>query len=197
MTTVGSAVFVTSSQRLSECPGDMLPEFAFTGRSNVGKSSLINMLVNRSGLAKTSSTPGKTRFINHFLVDGSWYIVDLPGYGYAKMPVPARDKMTKLTKNYLCNRSNLVCLFLLIDSRLEMQRNDGEFLRYLGENRIPFAMVFTKTDKVPPARLDKNVTRYRQNMLRWWKSMPPLFLTSSLKRTGREELLEFIGETLQ
>jgi GTP-binding protein len=197
MTTIKEAVFVKSSTRLSDCPSGSKPEFAFVGRSNVGKSSLINMLVNRRKLAKTSSAPGKTQLINHFLVNGSWYIVDLPGFGYARMPAPARSRMMKMIREYVLKRESLACLFLLIDARLEMQKTDGQFLEYLGKNQVPFALVFTKTDKVSRDRLKKNIAHYKQQMLRYWESLPPIFLTSSPKKRGREELLEFIGETLQ
>ena len=197
MMTIKDAVFIKSSARLSDCPPDKHPEFAFVGRSNVGKSSLINMLVNQKKLAKTSSTPGKTQLINHFLVNGSWYIVDLPGYGYAKMPLPERKRMMKIIRDYVLNRDSLVCLLLLIDARLEMQKADREFLEYLGENLVPFVLVFTKTDKVSESRLDENTTHYKQRMLRHWESLPAIFLTSSLKKTGRDDLLEFIDETLQ
>ena len=197
MMTIVDAVFVKSSTRLSDCPPGKYPEFAFIGRSNVGKSSLINMLVNRTKLAKTSSTPGKTQLINHFLVNRSWYIVDLPGYGYAKMPAQERSRIMKITHKYVLNRESLVCLFLLIDARLEMQKADNQFLEYLGVNQVPFVLVFTKTDKVSKDRLDKNITQYKQRMLQQWESLPSVFLTSSLKKTGRDELLEFIGETLQ
>ena len=155
------------------------------------------MLVNRTKLAKTSSTPGKTQLINHFHVNRSWYIVDLPGYGYAKMPAKERSRIMKITHNYVLNRESLVCLFLLIDARLEMQKADNQFLEYLGVNQVPFVLVFTKTDKVSKDRLDINITQYKQRMLQQWESLPSVFLTSSLKKTGRDELLEFIGETLQ
>ena len=197
MMSIGKAEFVKSSARVPDCPKDNNPELAFIGRSNVGKSSLINMLANRSKLAKTSSTPGKTQLINHFLVDKSWYIVDLPGYGYARMPESERNKMIKLARDYIIGRENLICLLLLIDARLEMQKTDSEFLEYLGKNQIPFVIVFTKIDKVTPNRLEINIQQFKKKMLQQWESMPPVFKTSSLKKTGRDELLEFIKETLQ
>ena len=197
MMSIKKAEFVKSSTRLSDCPGGKLPEFAFIGRSNVGKSSLINMLARRSKLAKTSSTPGKTQLINHFLINGAWYIVDLPGYGYAKMPLSERSKMTKMIREYVLKRESLVCLFLLLDARLEMQEADRKFLQFLGENQVPFVMVFTKTDKVSKIQLGKNMRQYQQKMLTQWESLPQVFQTSSLKKLGREELLDFIGETLR
>jgi GTP-binding protein len=197
MMSIGKAVFVKSSARVSDCPKDNKPELAFIGRSNVGKSSLINMLANRSKLAKTSSTPGKTQLINHFLVDESWHIVDLPGYGYARMPESERNKMMKLARDYIIGRENLICLLLLIDARLEMQKTDSEFLEFLGKNKIPFVIVFTKIDKVSPNRLEINIQQFKKKMLQQWESMPPDFQTSSLKKTGRDELLKFIKETLQ
>ena len=180
--TIKDAVFVKSSTRLSDCPPGLYAEFAFIGRSNVGKSSLINMLVNQRKLAKTSSTPGKTQLINHFLVNGSWYIVDLPGFGYARMPVSARIRMMKMIKEYVLNRKSLVCLFLLIDARLDMQKTDGQFLEYLGKNQVPFALVFTKTDKVSQDRLKKNISHYKQQMLQHRESLTSIFLTSSPKK---------------
>jgi len=197
MRTIRNAIFVKSSARLADCPPARYPEFAFTGRSNVGKSSLINMLLSRKHLAKTSSTPGKTQLINHFLVNESWYIVDLPGYGYARSPYPRRKKMMKLIRDYVMNRQSLVCLLLLIDARLEMQRTDREFLEFLGRNRVPFILVFTKTDKVSADRIASNTNRFKQSMLQEWECLPPVFITSSVKNTGREELLEFIEKTLQ
>jgi GTP-binding protein len=197
MTAIRKAVFTKSSARLGECPRGDLPEIAFIGRSNVGKSSLINMLLNRTRLAKTSSTPGKTQLINHFLVNEAWYVVDLPGYGYARMPGPEREKMMKLAREYILKRDSLVCLCLLVDARLEMQKADREFLAFLGRNRVPFVLVFTKTDKVTGNRLESNRANFSKTMLETWDSLPRMFMTSSLKKTGREELLDFIIETLQ
>ncbi len=192
---IKDARFVKSSAGLRACPRDQLPEYAFIGRSNVGKSSLINMLTRRNKLAKTSSTPGKTQLINHFLINNEWYLVDLPGYGYARIPVSEREKMTKMIREYALKRKNLVCLFLLIDARLEMQKADRLFLHFLGSNRVPFALVFTKTDKISGARLRQNTEQYKQMMLASWESLPPVFLTSASHGKGRDELLEFIEET--
>lgn len=195
--TIKEARFVKSSTGLMGCPRDDLPEYAFIGRSNVGKSSLINMLTNRNKLAKTSSTPGKTQLINHFLINKIWYLVDLPGYGYARMPVAEREKMMKMIREYVLKRQNLVCLFLLIDARLEMQKTDRQFLQFLGSNRVPFALVFTKTDKITPNQVRANVDQYKKTLLESWESLPPVFLTSALQKKGRGEVLEFIQETLR
>jgi GTP-binding protein len=194
--TIKEARFVTSSTGLKACPRDDLPEYAFIGRSNVGKSSLINMLTNRNRLAKTSSTPGKTQLINHFLINEQWYLVDLPGYGYARMPVKEREKMMKMIREYVLKRQNLACLFLLIDARLEMQKTDRQFLHFLGSNQVPFALVFTKTDKITPRQVRQNIDQYKKTLLESWESLPPVFLTSAMHKKGREELLEFIQETL-
>ena len=194
--TIKDARFQKSSTGLKGCPGDNLPEYAFIGRSNVGKSSLINMLTNQNKLAKTSSTPGKTQLINHFLINEQWYLVDLPGYGYARMPVGERKKMMKMIREYVLNRKNLVCLFLLIDARLEMQKTDRQFLQFLGSNQVPFALVFTKTDKFTGSRIQQNIDQYKKSLLESWESLPPVFLTSALLKKGRGELLEFIQETL-
>ncbi len=194
--TIKDARFQKSSTGLKGCPGDNLPEYAFIGRSNVGKSSLINMLTNRNRLAKTSSTPGKTQLINHFLINEQWYLVDLPGYGYARMPVREREKMMKMIREYVLKRKNMVCLFLLIDARLEMQKTDLQFLQFLGSNQVPFALVFTKTDKFTDSRIRQNIDQYKKSLLESWESLPPVFLTSALHKKGRGELLEFIQETL-
>ncbi len=195
--TIKVARFLKSSTGLKGCPRDDLPEYAFIGRSNVGKSSLINMLTNRNKLAKTSSTPGKTQLINHFLINEEWYLVDLPGYGYARMPVAQREKMMKIIREYVLKRQNLVCLFLLIDARLEMQKTDRQFLHFLGSNRVPFALVFTKTDKITPMQVRQNIDQYKKTLLESWESLPPVFLTSALHKKGRGELLEFIQKTLR
>ena len=194
---IKEAKFLKSSTALKGCPRDDLPEYAFIGRSNVGKSSLINMLTGRKKLAKTSATPGKTQLINHFLINGEWYLVDLPGYGYARMPVAEREKMMKMIREYVMKRQNLVCLFLLIDARLEMQKTDRQFLHFLGTNRLPFALVFTKTDKITDGRVKKNIALYKETLMDSWESLPPVFLTSASRKKGREELLEFIRETLR
>ncbi len=195
--TIKVAKFVKSSTGLMGCPSDDLSEFAFIGRSNVGKSSLINMLTNRNRLAKTSTTPGKTQLINHFLINKEWYLVDLPGYGYARMPVKEREKMMKMIREYILKRQNLSCLFLLIDIRLEMQKADRQFLDFLGSNQVPFALVFTKTDKITPTQVGQNIEQYKKSLLESWESLPPVFKTSALHKKGRGELLEFIQETLR
>lgn len=194
---IKSVSFVKSSTRLRDCPDGPWPEFAFTGRSNVGKSSLINLITNRNRLAKTSGTPGKTQLINHFLVNDSWYLVDLPGYGYAKMPDKERQRMMRMIREYIRQSERLSCLFLLIDARLRMQRADRDFLNFLGTIQVPFVLVFTKTDKLNKYQLKQNLEAYRESMLRTWESMPEIFLSSSLKNSGKEEILEFIQKTLQ
>ena len=194
---IKEARFVKSSTGLKGCPLDNLPEYAFVGRSNVGKSSLINMITNRNKLAKTSTTPGKTQLINHFLINKEWYLVDLPGYGYARMPVKEREKMMKMIREYILKRQNLACLFLLIDTRLEMQKADRQFLQFLGSNQVPFALVFTKTDKITPSQVRQNTDQYKKTLLESWESLPPVFLTSAFHKKGRKELLEFIKETLR
>ena len=193
---IKDVTFIKSSARANDCPDEPYPEFAFTGRSNVGKSSLINMLSMRTKLARTSSTPGKTQLINHFLINGSWYLVDLPGYGYAKMPESERQKMMKLIREYILMSKRLVCLFLLIDVRLDMQKADKDFLQFLGKNQIPFVLVFTKTDKLKTSQLKKNLDQYRKSMLQTWETLPETFLTSALKKTGRDDILGFIQNTI-
>jgi len=188
--------FVKSSTRIKDCPEGSFPEYAFTGRSNVGKSSLINLITRRAKLAKTSATPGKTQLINHFLINDSWYLVDLPGYGYVRMPKRERQKMMKMIREYVLKSERLVCLFLLIDVRLDMQKADLEFLQFLGENQVPYVLVFTKTNKQTKNQLSRNLEQYKNNLLETWESLPDIFLTSSLKNQGREEILEFIEKTL-
>lgn len=197
MIKIQRADFVKSSASLGQCPEGKHPEFAFIGRSNVGKSSLINMILNRSRLAKTSSTPGKTQLINHFLINEFWYIVDLPGYGYARMPETHRKKMVKLARDYILKTKNLTCLFLLIDARLEMQKADREFLEFLGKSEIPFVLVFTKTDKLTTRQLEANTDQFKKSMLEQWNLLPQIFLSSSMNKTGKNEILDFISETLQ
>jgi GTP-binding protein len=194
---VKEAVFVKSSSNLAECPSDNKPEYAFIGRSNVGKSSLINMLTNRKKLAKTSGTPGKTQLINHFLIDESWYIVDLPGFGYAKVSKGDRKTFQQIITGYLGKRDNLVCVFLLIDARHEPQKIDLEFMRWLGENRVPFVIVFTKIDKCTSNELNKNLTKYKRRLLVDWESLPPIFTSSATGRIGRAELLDYINKLNQ
>lgn len=186
--------FIKSSQTASQCPNNELPEFAFIGRSNVGKSSLINMLTARKSLAKTSTTPGKTRLINHFLIDKTWYLVDLPGYGYAKVSKKDRKQFGSLITDYIANRENLVCLFVLIDSRLKPQAIDMEFITWLGTNGVPFVIVFTKTDKPKQKELSENVKNFKEEMLKSWEEIPEAFLSSAVLKTGREEVLSYISK---
>jgi GTP-binding protein len=193
---IHSATFIKSSPTLRECPVTEKPEFGFIGRSNVGKSSLINMLTGWSKLAKTSVQPGKTRTINHFSVNDSWYLVDLPGYGYAKVPIKLREKWVKATENYILKRENLVCLFVLLDIRHKPQRSDLDFMEFLGLNQIAFARVFTKSDKLNALALEKSVTEYDSEMLRNWESLPATFISSAVKGNGREEILAYIEQSI-
>jgi GTP-binding protein len=193
---IKSAKFIKSSQKLSQCPAEIYPEFAFIGRSNVGKSSLINMLAGFSRLAKISSTPGKTKTINHFLINEEWYLVDLPGYGYAKLSASERNRWIKETGNYITGRNNLVCLFVLLDSRIEPQQSDLEFMEMLGENRVPFARVFTKSDKLKEPNLKRAVQKYDKIMLDAWEEVPLSFIASVKTRRGRDDLLEFIEQSV-
>ncbi|MDO4180426.1 MAG: ribosome biogenesis GTP-binding protein YihA/YsxC [Bacteroidales bacterium] len=187
-----SAEFVISNTKVEKCPQDNLPEYAFIGRSNVGKSSLINMLTNRSKLAMTSSTPGKTLLINHFLVNKEWYLVDLPGYGFAQRGKKAVEKIKQIIENYILEREQMTNLFVLVDSRLEPQKIDLEFMEWLGENGIPFSIIFTKTDKLGYAKIKENTTRYLDKLKEQWEELPPYFLSSSEKKTGRQEILDYI-----
>jgi len=193
---IHTATFVKSSPSLKECPPTLKPEFAFIGRSNVGKSSLINMLTGWKRLAKISVQPGKTRTINHFYINESWYLVDLPGYGYAKVPVKLRDEWIKSTQNYVLKRDNLACLFVLLDVRLKPQRSDLEFMEFLGNKQIPFARVFTKSDKISKRSLDQSILLYDEVMLKTWESLPVTFISSSVTATGREEILTYIEESM-
>ncbi len=190
---VKNVVFVKSSSDIAQCPTDGKPEYAFIGRSNVGKSSLINMLMNHKNLAKTSGRPGKTQLINHFLVDESWYVVDLPGYGYAKTSKSSKQEFQKLITSYLSQRANMVAVFLLLDSRLEPQKNDLEFMRWLGENQVPFCLVFTKLDKLSSNEFGKNSARYKKRILVDWEILPQIFATSAIGKIGRDEMLAYIG----
>ena len=189
---IKNALFLASNTDVAKCPAGDRPEYAFIGRSNVGKSSLINMLTNRKGLALTSSTPGKTQLINHFDIDNSWYIVDLPGYGYARRGREGRENIRRIIENYILQRDAMTCLFVLLDSRLEPQKIDLEFMAWLGENGIPFAIVYTKADKLGVMRLQANIEAYKKRLLEDWEELPPIFITSSEKRQGREELLDYI-----
>ncbi len=187
-----SAKFEASSTSYKGCPKTQKPEYAFIGRSNVGKSSLINMLAGSKNLAKTSQTPGKTQLINHFLFDESWYLVDLPGYGFAKVSKQEKESWHKMIKNYLQHRENLLNTFVLIDIRLEPQAIDLEFFEWMGTQQLPFAIVFTKTDKLSSTQLQKNLQQYTQEMLKTWEELPDYFLSSAIKHLGREEILSYI-----
>ena len=193
---ISSAEFIKSSTRLSQCPDPNLPEYAFLGRSNVGKSSLINMLVGRSKLAKTSATPGKTQTINHFLINKNWYIADLPGYGYAKVSKTIRDDWKKMIENYVLNRKNLMTLFLLIDSRHDPIQSDIEFMNFLGMKYVPFARIFTKADKTRKQALEGTVEKHNSRLLENWEELPPLIITSAEDKRGRDELLGYIEKSL-
>ncbi|PSR53358.1 YihA family ribosome biogenesis GTP-binding protein [Adhaeribacter arboris] len=192
---IKEAKFISSNTEVAKCPETKLPEYAFIGRSNVGKSSLINMLTERSKLAKTSSLPGKTQLINHFLINDTWYLVDLPGYGWARVSQTSREKWSKMVKAYLRNRSNLACVFLLIDSRLEPQKSDLDFIQLLGEMGVPFVLVFTKTDKQSIQKTQANIAAFRRTLLQTWEELPQQFITSSAEKKGREELLQLIEQT--
>jgi GTP-binding protein len=194
---IHSAIFVKSSPSIKECPAPTIPEFGFIGRSNVGKSSLINMLTGWSKLAKTSGQPGKTRTINHFNINGSWYLVDLPGYGYAKVPLKMRDNWIKSFEGYILKRENLVSLFVLLDSRLKPQRSDLEFMEFLGRNQIPFSRVFTKTDKISKLALQKSIELSDIEMLTKWESIPSTFTSSVINGTGRDEILNYIEDSIK
>lgn len=205
--TIKTAEYLISSARVDQCPQEKIPEYAFIGRSNVGKSSLINMLADNGKLAKTSATPGKTILINHFIInktidgkmpsalaDRPWYLVDLPGYGYAKRGKKAQEEFERMISSYILEREQMTLLFLLIDVRHEPQKIDLEFIEWLGENGVPFAIVFTKADKVSKGRLGGNVLHYLKELSRQWEELPPYFVTSSENRMGREELLQYIGD---
>ena len=194
---IKSAEFTISSARVEQCPKGDLPEFAFIGRSNVGKSSLINMLTGREHLAKTSATPGKTILINHFLINQTWYLVDLPGYGYARRGQKQRDELQRMISGYILRREQMMNLFLLIDSRHEPQRIDLEFIEWLGENGIPFSIVFTKADKLSNGKLTANIKHYLDELSKQWEELPPHFITSSETRLGKEELLYYIDDILK
>lgn len=189
---ITSAEFVISNTDVKKCPAGTLPEYAFIGRSNVGKSSLINMLTARKGLAMTSATPGKTMLINHFLINNSWHLVDLPGYGYAKRGQKGQEQIRTVIEDYILEREQMTNLFVLIDSRLELQKIDMEFMEWLGENSIPFSIVFTKTDKLKGGRLKMNINSYLKELGKQWEELPPYFITSAEDRTGREEVLGYI-----
>lgn len=190
------AKFKCSSEKVSQVPKDELKDIAFIGRSNVGKSSLVNMLTGQKSLAKVSGTPGKTKLINHFTINDSWYLVDLPGYGYARVSKTARGEFSKLITDYVLKCEKMHFLFVLVDSRLEPQKIDLRFIELLGENGIPFGIIFTKADKLSQAQLNRNVKAYKQTLSEEWEELPPMFISSSEKGTGREEILTFIEEAL-
>ncbi|MEI3464615.1 MAG: ribosome biogenesis GTP-binding protein YihA/YsxC [Bacteroides fragilis] len=189
---ITNAEFVISNTDVKKCPGGTFPEYAFIGRSNVGKSSLINMLTGRKGLAMTSATPGKTMLINHFLINNSWYLVDLPGYGYARRGQKGQEQIRTIIEDYILEREQMTNLFVLINSRLEPQKIDLEFMEWLGENGIPFAIIFTKADKLKGGRLKINISAYLRELRKQWEELPPYFITSSEERLGRTEVLNYI-----
>ena len=191
---IRKAAFLQSNTKVDKLPAANKPEYAFIGRSNVGKSSLINMLTNKKQLAKTSSTPGKTITINHFIINDEWYLVDLPGYGFAQRSKKDRESWKVMLDSYIKNRKNLVCMFVLVDSRIEPQKIDLEFISHLGELQMPFGIIFTKVDKIKDAELQRNVQVYKEKLAEQWEELPPHFVTSSETRMGREELLQYIGE---
>lgn len=191
---INSARFVISNSDVTKCPQEEKHEYAFIGRSNVGKSSLINMLTGRKSLAMTSSTPGKTMLINHFLINDSWYIVDLPGYGYAKRGKESREKLEQIIQSYILNRPQMTNLFLLIDSRHDPQKIDMEFIEWLGENGVPFSIVFTKMDKMGPVAGRKKVEAYCDKLLEMWEELPPVFMTSAESELGKEAILDYIEQ---
>ncbi|WP_430973653.1 ribosome biogenesis GTP-binding protein YihA/YsxC [Sunxiuqinia rutila] len=191
---VKNARFLMSNSDVTKCPDPNKPEFAFIGRSNVGKSSLINMLTGQKKLAKTSSRPGKTQLINHFVINDSWYLVDLPGYGYAKVSKKSKEKFQAYIVDYVLKRENLYCLFVLVDCRHEVQKIDLEFINWLGEKEVPFALVFTKADKLSNTNLAKNIASYKAELLTHWEELPPLFVSSSESGLGKEDILEYVDQ---
>ena len=192
---IKSADFVISNTDIDKCPKERIPEYAFIGRSNVGKSSLINMLTGRKSLAKTSGKPGKTQLINHFKINDNWFLVDLPGYGYAKVSKKNRSIFAKFIYEYLEKRENLICTFVLVDSRHEPQKIDMLFMEWLGQNQIPFVIVFTKMDKLSSSQLNKNITKYKTEMLKTWEDIPQIFRSSAESGLGKSEILKFIEQT--
>lgn len=192
---IKSATFICSNTKISALPVANMPEYAFIGRSNVGKSSLINMLVNQHGLAKTSQKPGKTQLINHFLINEKWYIVDLPGYGYAKVSKNNRESWEKFIRNYITKRESLQCVFVLIDSRIPPQKIDVEFCCWMGEIQIPFVLAFTKTDKQSITKTNQNIALFKKELSGWFEEIPPIFITSGEKGVGKDEVLNFIEQT--
>lgn len=191
---IKSAEFVISNTDVKKCPAGNLPEYAFIGRSNVGKSSLINMLTGKKGLAMTSQKPGKTLLINHFMINNNWYLVDLPGYGFAQRGKEGRENIRRIIEDYILEREQLTNLFVLLDSRHEPQQIDLEFMEWLGENGIPFSIIFTKIDKISKGRLQENLKVYQEKLLETWEELPPILLSSSEKKEGREEILDYIDQ---
>ena len=191
---IKKAEFVMSNSQVAKCPKEPLPEYAFIGRSNVGKSSLINMLTNQKNLAKTSARPGKTQLINHFKINDQWFLVDLPGYGYARVSKTTKKTFQKFITNYFEQRKQLVCAFVLVDIRHEPQKIDLEFMQWLGENAVPFAIVFTKADKLKPLAIERNIATYQEILLKSWEAMPPHFITSAENYVGKEELVGYIED---
>lgn len=189
---IKSAEFVISNTDVKKCPEGIRPEYAFIGRSNVGKSSLINMLTARKGLAMTSQKPGKTLLINHFLINKEWFLVDLPGYGFAQRRKEGRENIRRIIESYVLQRPQLTCLFVLLDCRHEPQKIDLEFMEWLGENEVPFAIIFTKIDKISRGRLTDNLNKYKEKLLETWEELPPILLSSSETKDGREEILDYI-----
>lgn len=194
---ITSAEFIISNTQVSKCPSPDKPEFAFIGRSNVGKSSLINMLTQRKNLAKTSSTPGKTQTINHFLINQKWYLVDLPGYGYATVSKTTKEGWSQMITSYFKQRENVYCTFILIDSRLEPQKKDIDFINWLGGLGIPIALVLTKIDKIKQSELARSRKNFETRLLKDWEELPPIFITSAEKKTGRDHLLDFIEDAIK
>lgn len=192
---IKTAQFVISNTEVAKCPAPNLPEYAFIGRSNVGKSSLINMLCARKNMAKTSGKPGKTQLINHFIINDNWYLVDLPGYGYAQVSKDQKEKWNKFIEQYILHRENLMCLMVLLDSRIPQQKVDLDFMDWLGENGIPFVMVFTKMDKLSKKQFNDRITSYKEEMGKHWDELPQCFYTSAEKQNGKKELLDFIEES--
>ncbi|AVM51358.1 ribosome biogenesis GTP-binding protein YihA/YsxC [Capnocytophaga sp. oral taxon 878] len=191
---IKKAEFVMSNSQVSKCPKELLPEYAFIGRSNVGKSSLINMLTNQKNLAKTSARPGKTQLINHFKIDNTWFLVDLPGYGYARVSKSTKKVFQQFITQYFEQRTQLVCAFVLVDIRHEPQKIDLAFMQWLGEHNIPFAIVFTKADKLKPLMIERNIKSYQDILLKSWEEFPPYFITSAENRAGKEELTTYIEQ---
>lgn len=191
---IKEAEFVTSNTDVAKCPEPKIPEYAFIGRSNVGKSSLINAFTGKAKLAKTSSTPGKTQLINHFIINDEWYLCDLPGYGYAQVSKTEREKFMRMVKKYLATRENLMCTFVLVDIRHEPLKNDLDFMAWMGEKELPFAIIFTKADKLGQGKISKAVATYKRELKKQWEEFPPMFITSSEDKTGVNDLRSYIGE---